>query len=153
MLNELDHDGLDVDLDHDDEEVEEEEEDYTTAYHAGTAGSRASGAYGGPTDFAFQSRSYDDEDEALQAALKASMEGLPEGYVMPELKPIVASSVLHSPPLSVAPEPEPAPVQAPKPAETAITQASKDEEEFDDDDDDEPAKELSPGRFPVVFTC
>lgn len=43
--------------------------------------------YGGPTDFSFQSRSYDDEDAALQAALKASMADLPPGWVAPELKP------------------------------------------------------------------
>ncbi|WVQ84709.1 hypothetical protein IAT38_006865 [Cryptococcus sp. DSM 104549] len=45
-------------------------------------------AYTGPTDFSFHARSYDDEDEALQAALKASMADLPEGWVAPpELGP------------------------------------------------------------------
>ena len=41
----------------------------------------------GPTDFAMQSRSYDDEDEALQAALKASMQDLPADWKAPEVKP------------------------------------------------------------------
>ena len=42
----------------------------------------------GPTDFAMQSRSYDDEDEALQAALKASMQDLPADWKAPEVKPV-----------------------------------------------------------------
>lgn len=42
----------------------------------------------GPTDFAMQSRSYDDEDEALQAALKASMQDLPADWKAPENKPV-----------------------------------------------------------------
>jgi len=131
MLNELDHDGLGQD--DDDEELDDEP--YTAAHHA------AMGAYGGPTDFTFQSRSYDDEDEALQRALKASMEGLPEGFVMPELKPIEPPSILKPTPPPVAPvAPQPEPAQ-PKP--------DNDDEELDEDDDDEPAKVLSPGEFLV----
>lgn len=42
--------------------------------------------HSGPTDFAKQSRSYDDEDEALQAALKASMQDLPADWKAPEVK-------------------------------------------------------------------
>lgn len=42
----------------------------------------------GPTDFAMQSRSYDDEDTALQAALKASMQDLPADWKAPEIKPV-----------------------------------------------------------------
>jgi ataxin-3 len=45
-------------------------------------------AHAGPTDFAFHSRSYDDEDEALQAALKASMDDLPADWKAPEIKPV-----------------------------------------------------------------
>jgi ataxin-3 len=41
----------------------------------------------GPSDFQFASRSYDDEDEALQAALKASMQDLPADWKAPEPKP------------------------------------------------------------------
>lgn len=41
-----------------------------------------------PLDFAMQSRSYDDEDEALQAALKASMQDLPADWKAPEVKPV-----------------------------------------------------------------
>lgn len=131
MLNELDHDELGQD-----EELDEEldEEEMPVGRHG------AMGMYGGPVDFAFQSRSYDDEDEALQLALKASMEGLPQDFVMPELKPIQPPSILRSPPLQAAPV-------APAPELAKLDNDDAELEELEEDDDDEPAKALSPGEF------
>lgn len=95
-------------------------------------------AYGGPVDFQYNARSYDDEDEALQAALRASMEDLPDDYVMPELAPIRPPPALRqaSPPHPViAPEP-------PSPAPPSETHESS----IAEDTDDEPAAEPSPGE-------
>lgn len=96
--------------------------------------------YTGPTDFSFHSRSYDDEDEALQAALKASMNDLPEGFVLPELKPVQPPSFLKQTP-PVAPPPavnwRPAPDSTPAEPEVDNT--------IEEDDDDAPAQSLSPG--------
>lgn len=39
----------------------------------------------GPTDFQHYDRAYDDEDAAFQAALRASMEDVPEGWTLPDL--------------------------------------------------------------------
>lgn len=97
-------------------------------------------AYGGPTDFQYNTRSYDDEDEALQAALRASMEDLPEDYVMPELPPLNAPPPRREatpPQQEVAPE---APSPAPAASETR-------ESSIAEDTDDEPAAEPSPGEF------
>ena len=54
----------------------------------------AEGGFGAhaATDFQQHSRSYDDEDAALQAALRASMEDVPEGWVAPDLQPKKASA-------------------------------------------------------------
>jgi hypothetical protein len=108
--------------------------------------------YGGPTDFQYTSRSYDDEDAALQAALKASMDDLPEGWVAPvwEEKKVQNQS---------AAVPALAPVAAVHAgdAETAGNESrdgktesatgSKFVEELDEDDDDEPAEQLSAGEI------
>ena len=55
------------------------EDDEDETYHS-------AGEYGfsGAVDFMQQSRSYDDEDAALQAALKASMEDVPAGWEPPK---------------------------------------------------------------------
>jgi ataxin-3 len=138
MLNEADHNDL-MHYDHDDEELDEEDGDGPPVGRY----SAMQQQYGGPTDFAFHSRSYDDEDSALQAALKASMEGLPDGFVMPELKPIEPPSIMRPAP------PPPAPVAA-EPEAEAESKSKHEEEDVDiveDDDDDKPAKALSPGRL------
>lgn len=138
MLNESEHADL-IDYDHDDEELDEDEG------HAPPAGRYAAmqQQYGGPTDFAFQSRSYDDEDAALQAALKASMDELPEGFVLPELKPIEPPSIMRPTP----PAPAPAASDPETKAESKVDDEEEDEEDvIEEDDDDEPAQSLSPGK-------
>lgn len=96
--------------------------------------------YGGPTDFQFNTRSYDDEDEALQAALRASMEDLPEDYVMPELPPLNAPPPRRE---ETPPQTEAAP-EAPSPAPAA---SETRESSIAEDTDDEPAAEPSPGEL------
>jgi len=101
--------------------------------------------YGGPTDFQFTSRSYDDEDAALQAALKASMDDLPEGWEAPkwEEKKLAVSP---APALATAPAPLAAPVLAEEMEAESTGAGSKFKEDLDDDDDDEPGEQLSAGR-------
>lgn len=112
----------------------------------------------GPTDFKYHNRSYDDEDEALQAALKASMADLPPGFEMPELKPLKAAPVKKSTqpapaqsssasasrqrtePARAAPEPP-----RWRPAEEPPQNAPPDT--VTEEDDDEPVQELTPGKL------
>lgn len=98
---------------------------------------------GGPTDFQFHNRSYDDEDEALQAALRASMEDVPEGFMMPELAPV------HSmPPHRASPPQSPTPpVLTPEGPSPAPAPSEAPEDSIAEDTDDEPARELSPGEL------
>ncbi|KAL7418490.1 hypothetical protein Q5752_006948 [Cryptotrichosporon argae] len=119
--------------------------------------------FGGPTDFSRQSRSYDDEDEALQAALKASMADLPPDFELPQLRPLHAPARKSSATQASASEigagaptkeTEQAQAQAPgtptpagqaSAAGGAMVAIAQDEDEIvDDDDDDEPAEVLSP---------
>ncbi|WVO12515.1 hypothetical protein L204_100115 [Cryptococcus depauperatus] len=91
-------------------------------------------SYSGPTDFQFQSRSYDDEDKALQAALKASMADLPEGWVAPDIKQestSLISKTSQEAPVPITPTP-------PIPESSPIVKNDKLE-----DDDDLPAEELT----------
>ena len=103
-----------------------------------------------PTDFAHLSRSYDDEDAAFQAALRASMEDVPAGWVAPELheKPIqrTTSATAQRAPLPQPPEtkpaqvpkaknwhpaepaPVPGPVPVPPPAQPAVEDGAEPEE-------------------------
>lgn len=98
--------------------------------------------YGGPTDFQYTSRSYDDEDAALQAALKASMDDLPEGWVAPVWEEKKAQK--QEAPAQAAPAPTAAPVLDPPVEDTGA--GSKFKEEIEDDDDDEPTEQLSAGE-------
>lgn len=116
-----------------------------------------------PTDFKYHNRSYDDEDEALQAALKASMADLPPGFEMPELKPLQPAPVKKQ--SQPAPEKKAAPAKrAPEPvAESSRTTterwrpAEPSEDALQDappdtvteEDDEEPVQELTPGKLPV----
>lgn len=79
----------------------------------------------GASDFANHTRAYDDEDAAFQAALRASMEDVPEGWVAPDFgkKKTAGEGVvkreLPTPPVSVvqrAPPAEVAPAQNWRPA-------------------------------------
>ena len=98
--------------------------------------------YTGPTDFAFHSRSYDDEDAALQAALKASMEDLPPDWEAPVLEPKEKPIEKRAPAPVAAPEPVPEP---PAPAQAELAGGSRFKEELDDEDE-EPTEQLSPGE-------
>lgn len=120
----------------DDEELDDDEE----AYHMASE----QAAFNQPSDFQYQHRSYDDEDEALQAALRASMEDVPDGYVMPELAPkdaVVRPARRQTPPLTI-PEPEAVASAPVTPAKSTNT--------VDDDDSEEPAKEPSAGALTLV---
>nr|XP_018260941.1 ataxin-3 [Kwoniella dejecticola CBS 10117]OBR83099.1 ataxin-3 [Kwoniella dejecticola CBS 10117] len=94
--------------------------------------------YTGPTDFQFNSRSYDDEDEALQAALKASMNDLPPDWQPPpELPP------------REGPSPFKAPALAPPLNPTVKEEVKKEDDEDEEilEDDDTPAHEPSPDEI------
>lgn len=119
-------------LSNDDDEESVNHEDAIGSY-------RREPAYAGPTDFAFQSRSYDDEDAALQAALKASMEDLPPGWEAPELKP-KEKPIQRKASVPVVPSP---PVAQPAAEETASGSRFREEIE---DDDDEPIEQLTAGK-------
>ena len=110
--------------------------------------------YGGPTDFQYTSRSYDDEDAALQAALKASMDDLPQGWVAPVWEEKKVQKQTAAIPTAV-------PAVVPSGGDTgrsgfegekgkteSVT-GSKFKEELDEDDDDEPTEQLSAGKFGV----
>ncbi|CAK9783282.1 Josephin-domain-containing protein [Cutaneotrichosporon oleaginosum] len=122
----------------DEDEELDEVDNAPSSSHAGAH--NFPGMYGGPTDFQYHNRSYDDEDEALQAALRASMEDVPDGYVMPELAPLSAIPPRASPPL-----PTPPPVAAPAaPSPSPLRSATREDSIIEDTDDDEPAHEPSP---------
>lgn len=99
--------------------------------------------YAGPMDFTQHSRSYDDEDAALQAALKASMDDLPPDWVAPKLEP-------KEKPIQKRPLPTPA-AAAPiatvpsVQSDSAGAGGSKFKEELEEDDE-VPVEELSPGE-------
>lgn len=86
------------------------------------------------------SRVVDDEDAELQAALKASLEGLPEGFVVPPTppRPAVRSTSSSYPPMT--------PMNQPAGSPNIVTE---DEDEEDSEDDEEAEgkgkeRELSP---------
>lgn len=99
--------------------------------------------YAAPMDFAQHSRSYDDEDAALQAALKASMDDLPADWVPPKLEP--KEKPIEKRPLPSPAAPAPAISTAGVPAVSGPASGSKFKEEIEDDDD-APVEELSPGE-------
>ncbi|WWD19589.1 hypothetical protein CI109_104050 [Kwoniella shandongensis] len=137
----------------DNQEILTDEEETSNFQHGRAemeALAAASASYTGPTDFAFNSRSYDDEDEALQQALKASMMDLPSDWVAPELGPKeTEKSALRSPPPSATTAPAvAAPVNwAPKQETTATqtqTRTQQEEGMEEDGDEAEPTEVLSP---------
>ncbi|WVF73055.1 hypothetical protein IAT40_007873 [Kwoniella sp. CBS 6097] len=152
----------------DDEEILSDNEDLSGALGrtggVGIGGHHGGDAfYSGPTDFQFQSRSYDDEDAALQAALKASMMDLPEGWeAPPELPPKASEKPILKPattgtrssgPKAAAPATSESAAAAPvnwRPAasdsdvHTQPQKVEKEEEmEEDEDDDEKPAESVS----------
>lgn len=139
MLEELNAQAAD-----DDEELDVDEDELEQQPHAAQASAFAQQFYAGPTDFAYHNRSYDDEDEALQAALKASMADLPPDFVLPELKP---KEPLPRPAGSVSPPTLPTQAPEPVPDDEEYATAEEEEEEIEEDDDDAPAQELSPGEL------
>ena len=100
--------------------------------------------YAGPTDFSFHSRSYDDEDAALQAALKASMDDVPTGWVLPELES-KEKVVKKDEPSRVQIRSE-QPVTATPPMIQG-TGGSKFQENIEDDEEEMQAETLTPGVF------
>ncbi len=132
----------------DDVEVDHEPINYRAAQEA---------MYAGPTDFSFTSRSYDDEDAPLQAALKASMDDLPPGWVPPEVKdapkPAKRSATIAAPDIAPAPsQPPPIETQQSNGSKSTTTVSpgaggSKFKEEIEEDNDDAPAETLSPDEI------
>lgn len=117
-------------------------------------------------DFRYHSRSYDDEDAALQAALKASMADIPSGWVPPALekkKPVQPKAqpkaLPEVPPVRTdlaapaQPDKPPTPRRkesgkssgTPKSPTSAGVAGSKFREVIDEEDD-KPAESLSPGQ-------
>lgn len=136
-----------------DEELDDDEEDL---YHDAPAFEHPPE---GPSDFKYHNRSYDDEDEALQAALKASMADIPVGFEMPELKPLNPVPVKKSA-QAVPEKPSSAPVPEPRaessrvaterwrPAEPSEdTPQNAPPDTVTEEDDEEPVQELSPGKL------
>ncbi|WWC91646.1 uncharacterized protein L201_006592 [Kwoniella dendrophila CBS 6074] len=100
--------------------------------------------YSGPTDFQFNSRSYDDEDEALQAALKASMNDLPPNWKPPpELPPKLETPVLKSPEPTTANQQPLSEIPQKKVEDNQDIIVDDDS----DDEDDKPAHEPSPDEI------
>lgn len=132
-----------------DREVEDEDEEDTFEDAEQFHRHRQEEMYGGPTDFRNLSRSYDDEDAALQAALKASMADVPAGWAPPKLesnKPRASERKVSAPP-PPAPVPVPAPVPELGTPEKNTNHGSKFVEDMEEDDDG-PAESLSPGELP-----
>ncbi|ORX40651.1 Josephin-domain-containing protein [Kockovaella imperatae] len=83
-------------------------------------------------DFTQHQRDYDDEDAALQAALRASMEDIPSDWVAPTLQPKTApkkAEMIHKEPVSAPPQAEEEP-----------------EPEGEDETNELEPEELSPGE-------
>ncbi|ODN95187.1 ataxin-3 [Cryptococcus wingfieldii CBS 7118] len=136
----------------DSDEQEDEDEELDDDFEMLGAG--GAGTYRGPTDFQQHARSYDDEDAALQAALKASMADVPQGWELPDVwkeeKSGTRSGTGGSAP-SLATPADSAPAPAHEPAQNwsvrdseAAPAAQEEKNEVEDDDGDEPAEEVSP---------
>ncbi|RXK36993.1 hypothetical protein M231_05757 [Tremella mesenterica] len=106
-----------------------------------------------PMDFRHDNRRYDDEDQALQAALRASMEDLPEGWEAPKLdiKPIPRKPSLPAIPSGVgvsSPPALPATTVSPNPVTGKVPETAKDKSETEpvivEDEDDGPTEDISP---------
>lgn len=107
----------------------------------------------GPMDFAMQSRSYDDEDEALQAALKASMQDLPADWKAPEVKPVRDPVSRAAERIKAANEK----AQAAMNREKKLRQEHEEEErkkaaqEEEEEEKEEKVEDLSPGTLPSTL--
>jgi len=100
----------------------------------------------GPSDFAFQSRSYDDEDEALQAALKASMDDLPADWKAPEVKPVRKSITSAADRMKAAQDKAQAALNREAELRAQVeAEEKKRQQEAEEEDKEEKLEDLSPG--------
>lgn len=102
----------------------------------------------GASDFAFQSRSYDDEDQALQAALKASMEDLPADWKAPEAKPVRKSITSAADRMKAAQDKAQAALKRESDLRAEVeAEEEKRQREAEEDDEEEKLEDLSPGKL------
>lgn len=95
-------------------------------------------------DFAAASRSYDDEDAELQAALQASLGAIPAGWEIPQPQIVKRASQREA---ERQAEVSQASASATPPETTPVVDpASKDEEE----EEEAPVEELSPGKLSSI---
>jgi ataxin-3 len=101
----------------------------------------------GPSDFAFQSRSYDDEDEALQAALKASMDDLPADWKAPEVKPVRKSITSAADRMKAAQDKAQAALKKESDLRAEVeAEEAKRQREAAEEEQEEKLEDLSPGE-------
>jgi ataxin-3 len=106
----------------------------------------------GPSDFTFQSRSYDDEDQALQAALKASMEDLPADWKAPEPKPVRKSITSAADRMKAAQDKAQAALKRESDLRAEVeAEEKKRQKEAEEDDDEEKLEDLSPGKLTAPY--
>jgi len=111
------------------------------------------GEHGGPSDFAFQSRSYDDEDEALQAALKASMDDLPSDWQAPEVKPVRKSITSAADRMKAAQDKAQAALKRESELRAQVeAEEEKRRREAEEEAEEEKLEDLSPGTFDIFTT-
>lgn len=102
----------------------------------------------GPSDFTFQSRSYDDEDQALQAALKASMEDLPADWKAPETKPVRKSITSAADRMKAAQDKAQAALKRESELRAEVeAEEAKRQKEAADEEQEEKLEDLSPGKL------
>jgi ataxin-3 len=101
----------------------------------------------GPTDFAYQSRSYDDEDAALQAALKASMQDLPADWKAPESKPVRKSVTSAADRMKAAQDKAQAALNREQELREQVeAEEKKRQQAAEEEEKEEKIEDLSPGR-------
>lgn len=130
-----------------DEDVEDEELDddaYEDALDDDLRGARGGRRQEPVLDFSMQSRSYDDEDAALQAALKASMDDLPPGWEPPKEEPKPKIGQNTATPTATTPSVAAAGNANTGGVASGPVAGSQFKEELDDDDDG-PAQVVSAG--------
>jgi ataxin-3 len=131
-----------------DEDAEDEELDddtYEDALDDDLRGARGGRRQEPVLDFSMQSRSYDDEDAALQAALKASMDDLPPGWEPPKEEPKPKIGQKKATPTATTPSAAVADHVNTGGVASGPVAGSQFKEELDDDDDG-PAEVVSAGR-------
>jgi len=69
----------------------------SSAFASGSGSGSGSGSRVGADAWANHHRVYDDDDAELQAALRASLESMPEGFQMPETPPPTRPALPHAP--------------------------------------------------------